>query len=351
VLAPAGAASRARLVRELARTIAATHTDRPLAAVYVCGHDVASLMGELAVDVEVRIFDPFDGVEGPSLAAPAADPQERTRFTAAFGAALARLGEVAWPGSLRREDLAFSGRLERLELPLAVAGLLLVATLTLLVATYAIRARKAEADLSSWFKASNNYAFGVPESGILGRLRHPSDKIKAFREQAEASDGVDLDGRTPFEQLEYMKRLAGNEITDLQKKLGQVSEVTMPQSALEAAALVLGKLEQLGEKKDAGGRVTDAGLIGRFSIRQIQADYQAASSSRSESVDVRLDMTFFAANDVEATKHYNDMLDALRKEPWCNEIPDRRNDVLDSGAGIFVDNLIVKVDVSKAPQG
>ena len=91
--------------------------------------------------------------------------------------------------------------------------------------------------------------------------------------------------------------------------------------------------------------------VGRVAIRSLGANYQQGNQRKPDSVEITLDMDFYAENDVEASKHYNALRREIQGEPWCVEMPDRPSKPFDSGKGIGVDGISIQVDLEKVPEG
>ena len=314
-----------RLQRDLARTMFGLQTEKPIEAIYLCGQGGAELLGEQAFGYEVRRLSPFE----PGADA-AADPG---RFAAAYGAALRRLGAPWQPFSLRREELRYAGKFERLELPLAVVGLLAVALLAVHLILTNNRILGREQILRTWIAASNNYLIGPDGNGVGARLKRPPPKIKDYCLVAQKPDG-DPD-RNEFERIQNIRLLLNNEIRDLKKKLGHDNQIVKPQSALEGMAQVLLVMEGMGDQ------------IGRVGIRRLDATYVPGRAGRPDGVQVKLDLTFFGEDDLVATRHYNDFANEMKSKPWCTDFDPSKNEALDNGKGIAVDGISVLLDLSR----
>ena len=112
----------ARVRRELSRTMSSLQTDLDVNAVMVCGLEVPGLVGDEVGGVRVERLDPLEGqVDLPV--------EDRSRLVIAFGTALGRLGVGDFVPHLRREELTYASKFERLELPLGVLGLLVLTLL------------------------------------------------------------------------------------------------------------------------------------------------------------------------------------------------------------------------------
>jgi hypothetical protein len=116
--------------------------------------------------------------------------------------------------------------------------------------------------------------------------------------------------------------------------------VTLPQSALQGATLVLGVFDEVKDQ------------LGRYSIRSIESTYQAGSGGpqRPDTVKVALDLSFFGDSAQQATTHYEALDPALRSKPWCVNVETRGSKEFDEKApshGISVQNFVVTCDLSK----
>jgi hypothetical protein len=151
-------------------------------------------------------------------------------------------------------------------------------------------------------------------------------------------ESIDKDTeRNRFAQMQEAKRLLNIEINGLEKELGQDAEISYPQSALAAATLVLDVLEKGGE------------AMGRPSLRKLHSTYRSGKvGGRQDSVDVSMDITFFAENQAEAVANYEAFRSALKPKPWCMLVEDRPTKALETGKGISVQSLTIQVDVSKS---
>ena len=110
-----------RIRRELSRSVTGARTANPIEAVLVCGLPLPGFPGGDVQGVPVRPLR----VESEDTDVSESDPVP----VVAYGAALRELGGGVLHPSLRREELRFTGKFERLELPLAVASMLLVTLL------------------------------------------------------------------------------------------------------------------------------------------------------------------------------------------------------------------------------
>src|SRR5262249_39562677 len=153
-----------------------------------------------------------------------------------------------------REELRYTGAFERVELPLAVVCLLLVTLLGVWNIFLHKESGMVDAEQKRWRNGTLDYLLGNNRQGVLGYMEYVTDPIKnyATKIDEETED-------TTFDQMKHVRNLLQQDVTRMEKELGQDTEITQPQSALRALALVLDVLEdQAGEK-------------GRPSIRMVRS--------------------------------------------------------------------------------
>ena len=322
-----------RLRRELVRTVTGSQTANELRVVYVAGRRLPGLAGSDVLDVPVEELDVI-----PEEVETSDDAGDRGELAVAYGVALGALGGAMVNQDLRREELRFTGTFERLELPLAVFGLAAFALLFVQFIVMRQRINFREHDLQVWMTASNNFAIiGDTNRGVPGRMKSPPEALVEYAKRAQ--DGKDTQ-RTKFEQLQQIRNQLRNEVDALNKKLGRDGAVEQPQSALEATTLVLGVLSDLGKDQ-----------VGRFSIRQVMADFREGSGNKSDKVEVKLSMSFFGSGDQpssNATGNFSAFMNELQSRDWCLEVVRPSTTVMETQEGIFADNIRIDVDVSKA---
>ncbi|QDU69946.1 pilus assembly protein PilM [Engelhardtia mirabilis] len=324
-----------RVRRELGRTMTSLKGDRDVSAVLVCGIEVPGLVGSDVAGVAVTRLDPLEG----QVDLPAAD---RSRLVIAYGAALGRLGAGDIRPHLRREELAYASKFERLELPLGVLGLLI---LTLLASLYITNGRvldKREADVKLWLVANRNYMIGVPGTEYVGHLR-PSEQelkdVKLYQYVQELAETGDLEGRDYRSQLLRLGSLLDKQMADLQEELGSSRDITQPMSAMSGLNMVLDVISALEAD----------GTLGRFSIRGASSEYLAGRGGRDDRVKVVLDMTFFDDGATTGNSSYSALVRELENSVWLQEELERPSTtVLDTGNGIFANGLTIFVDTTKA---
>ncbi len=329
------ASLRRRLEREIASTVAGSTQSERIEVVLMSGYDIPGLAENIAdVPVErLRLFPEEEG-EDEDISVPA------------FGAALRQLGGGIMRPSLRREELRYSGKLERLEMPLAV---LIITIFFFLFVDILVMNKKlgwrdtpyiklpiGEAseeqlsDLQIWMKTSNSYL-------LKKNLTDAPDSVRKYAKDAEA--GLDED-RSKFEQLLQIRTRLRIAREDLDRELGHDADILQPQSALEGLSQVLGVLEELGDG------------VGRFSVRKLSSSYVLGGArDRGDTVLVKLHLSFFADGTVEASRNYRNFKNTLDEKSWVIEVPDRGTDTLEGGQGIYVDNFQVVVDTTKIQRG
>jgi hypothetical protein len=320
-----------RLTREVQRTTTASERDLPLTGVYICGLPLLEHMGSEIAGVPLLPLDPFG--DDPGLSA-----QERSLYVVAFGAALHRSGGGQLKPHLRREELRYAGTFERLEVPLGVLGLLLLTFATAMYIVNASILQERRHDMSVWVEANMLYLLGRPEAGEPGRLVDPPESLRAYARRIDPRGAGDPD-RTHFERLRYVERLVEDDIRRLQRELGTLQDIQPPMSALESASAVLDLIDRMQDQ------------IGRFAIRDLRADYRAATgTTATDRVSVTLNLTFWAETDVIASRAYNTLVSEFEAQPWVIEVPRRPTTNLEQGTGLFVDGLQIQIDNNLIPK-
>jgi hypothetical protein len=300
----------------------------------VCGQAPEGLVGDTLLDVQVQAM-PF----------PAGQVEDPGQYVVAYGAALRGFEGGTLRPSLRREELRFSGKFERLELPLAVFSLLLF---TLLFVRFIVIEKQLtwrdegnlaaepvlKGDLQIWLESSNDRLFPDPKDPRPVRLPNPPEALAKFAAAAEA--GM-IEDKTKYQEIVEIRRLQKIEIDRLSRELGQVSEIKQPQSALTGATLVMKIVAELGQSA-------------RLGIRRFESRYQMGTAAKGDHVIVTLDLDFFGANSLEATRAYNQLESLFRAQAWCLEFEGKSSKPLDGDKGIQVDGVGISVNVDKALQ-
>lgn len=323
-----------RIRREILRTIAGARTENELDAVLLTGQYLEGLDAEDYEGREAVWIDAVDG-EVPSGA------------MVAYGAALHQMGGGMLKPQLRREELRFTGTLERLELPLAVFAMLLFAFLfTQWVIVEKQLAWKDEGklakgqpgDMQLWLDATTAYL--LPREGTWpGYLEKPSDELVAYAKKA--MEGGD-DTRTKYGEIQQLKKMLQMEILNLQRELGQVSEITLPLSAFKSGVLIM----------DVMDRMKASESVPRFAVRQMTSDYvQRAAQRGGDYVQVKLDLDFWGDDGLMATKHFNDFKAEVERQPWVVNVEATNVRSVEGQPITFVDGMKIEIDPTKAETG
>lgn len=320
-----------RIRREVGRTLSGARTANPIEAVYVCGWELPDLIGSKVLDIPIYELDVFeaDGGQPQTGAAP---------LVVAYGVALRQLGGAHIHAHLRREDLRFTGAFERIELPLAVAVLLLVTGLAVFNIFEGQRVRKLQRDYSSWLVSTKNFLINNPKGGQHGTLERPWDEIERFVAKTAAPES-DLP-YTKLEQLRQIERMLKVKIAQINQDLGNTGEITMPQSALEGLTMVANVIDDMKSQNK----------IGRVSVRQAKSRYSGGKIGGDEGVEVSLDLSFFSDQSaLDATRAFDDLTNELRTKPWVVRVEQKATkEFTDPNTkGISVDGFTIVCDLSK----
>lgn len=344
-----------RISRELARTVSGARTANKIEKIVVCGYRLPGMLGTDVLGVPIEALDGFVIEDGGT--------QFHNSSAVAFGAALSRLGGGTVHAKLRRDELTYTGTLERLELPLAVVALLLVTFLGVQFIFLKKEIAVTHDAIGSWRDSSNNYMLGDPKAGKKGNLANPKEPKLDANGSVMRVDGVEvregkMDGLVNYvnnfcgregkrfiddpqmadrvQQLQYIEGQLKRGINNVQKELGQVSDVPQPPSALRGLSLVLGTLvEKVGTEE------------WRPSFRRLRST-SVDRKGRDSYVDVILDLSIFGNSDTDARSDYEDWLTKLESQPWCSAVERRATTPLQNGKGISTTGLKITVDSKKA---
>lgn len=332
-----------RIRRELLRTLSGARTANAFEAVHVCGWALPGLVGSTIEGVPVVELEAFE-----EESSDAGKPVEGAGpLVVAYGVALGLLGGGSVLGRLRREELRYTGTLERLELPLAISALLLVTMLAVFNIFEFRWVRQRTLDVNLWRMSSNNFMLGDMRAKppAPGNLDPVPDSIKRYIDGVRAENEVDAAGDNPevdplrsrLEQMRYVRNQLRNEVALLDRELGNTGEITQPQSALEAGTLVLTTLSELDPAD------------GRPALRRVESKYLFARSGGTDSVEVTLDLTFFADDAVTATRNSERYQQLLRDKPWVLRVEARGSKEFAEGdvTGVSLDGFTVVCDLSK----
>lgn len=334
-------ASRVR--RELLRTISGARTANAIEAVHVCGWALPGLIGSTIEGVPVVELEAFE-----EDSSDAGKPVEGAGpLVVAYGVALRRLGGGNVLGRLRREELRYTGTFERIELPVAIGALLLVTLLAVFNIFELNQVILRNADVNQWRMSSNNFMLGdmraKPPSA--GNLDPVPDSVQKYLESIRAENEPDAAGQNPeideirtrLEQMQFVRNQLRNEVLELDRQLGNTGEITQPQSALEAGTLVLTTLNDLDPAD------------GRPALRRVDSQYKFARTGGTDTVEVTLDLTFYAPDAVTATRNSERYTQLLRDKPWVVRVETRGSKEFAKGdvTGITLDGFLVVCDLSK----
>jgi Tfp pilus assembly PilM family ATPase len=314
-----------RIRRELGRTVSAARTAHPIDGVYVCGLELPGLAGSRIQDAEVRVLDVFEADGGQPT-------QGFGPLVVPYGVAVRQLGGGVLRPSLRREELHYSGAFERVELPIAVVALLAV---TFLGVWFIFLTRERDSvndNLATWRDSARSHLLGEPAKGRQGVLQYPSDEAKKYLTNMDKDESLNR-----FDQLRRATTIIQSDVKKLEKDLGQDAEIKQPQSAFVGITLVLDVLSKQQTDKV------------RPSLRSVQGTYQVARSNKPEHVKVDLNMSFLADDSVTATQAFDDFTRDVRAQPWFVDFSSKQSDPVEGGHGIYLGQVSVEVDVSKAP--
>ena len=321
-----------RVRREFGRTLTSADRGPEFDKLALCGNVPDGLIGTEIQGVPIVALDPLSELE------PERDPRERLRFALAFSTAWRQMGGGSLRPRLRREELAFAGTFERLELPLGVLGLLLLTLLaSQLIVTKKIHGPRAR-DVNNWKLTMRNWTIGEPEKGIPGKLTTtPPQSLTNYIRGMVAGDFDSTE--TPMEQFDLVHQKLGQEITRLRSTLGQTDGVGQPMSALLASTLVLDVFDELGEE-----------TLGRVAISKLEAQYRPAAGGRTqENVTVKLDLSFFSDSDATATRNFNRLEEELKARKWVLGVDTKGTDAFKGeNTGISTNDLEIQIDVNRA---
>ncbi len=314
-----------RIRRELGRTVSAARTVHPIEAVYVCGLELPGLAGSRIQEAEVRVLDVFEADGGQPA-------QGFGPLVVPYGVAVRQLGGGVLRPSLRREELHYSGAFERVELPIAVVALLAV---TFLGVWFIFLTRERDIvndNLAVWRDSARNHVLGEPAKGRQGVLQYPSDEAKKYMSNFDKDESLNR-----FDQIRRATTIIQNDVKKLEKDLGQDAEIKQPQSSFVGMTLVLDVLSRARTDKV------------RPSLRSVQGTYQAQRTNKPEHVKVDLNMSFLADDSVTASQAFDDFTRDIRAQPWYLDISNKQSDPVEGGRGVYLGQVSIEVDVSKAP--
>jgi hypothetical protein len=329
-----------RIRRELARTVSAARTVNDLRGVHVCGFVLPGMVGEDILGV------PVEAIEGCALDSQEGNVHSEYKSGAvAYGAALRQMGGGIVRPRLRREELAFSGAMERLELPLAVMCLLMTTFFGVWFMFLQRERASIDRDLRFMLESTVNYMISNPVKGTTGNLEYPSDSIsdylKRFVGRVPGTDPPEFRSdptRNRYEQLVFIRDQLKRDQKALKKQLGHDQELTQPQSALRALTLVLDLIAQ------------SDGKYGRISFRKLQSSYHT-NPREGDSVTIKIEASFFADSSTTATQNYELLFADLKQQPWYVSHETSGSDpITGAESGVYLPNLEIRANLSKAEE-
>lgn len=336
-----------RIRRELLRTLSGARTANAFEAVHVCGWPLPGLVGSTIEGVPVVELDVFEeDTSDVGRPVEGAGP-----LVVAYGVALGLLGGGSVLGRLRREELRYTGTFERIELPVAIGALLLVTLLAVFNIFELKRVLSNTTNVNLWRVSTNNFMLGDMRAKppAPGNLNPVPEEVEKYIDRIRAENEPDDDGfnpehdadRTRIEQMQFVRNQLRNKVLELDRELGNTGEITQPQSALEASTLVLAVLTELDPAD------------GRPALRRIDSQYQFARTGGTDSVQVTLDLTFYADDAVTATRNSERYTQLLRDKPWVVRVETRGSKEFAEGevTGITLDGFTVVCDLSKIVRG
>ena len=189
-----------------------------------------------------------------------------------------------------------------------------------------------DANVGVWRDNVKLALIGDLKNGRPGAVAYPDDEFAKYINNMNADSE-----RNKFDQMANLRRLLGNEIRKLEKDLGQDAEITQPQSALTALVVMLDVIDKQGTEN------------GHPSLRAITADYAPAKSGTGDAVRVSFDCVYFAQDSITATQYFENLVKEFKAQSWCLSVDSKVIDPIETGKGVYVPNVVVMIDVSKAP--
>jgi hypothetical protein len=318
-----------RLKREIARTISSASTGFGFVQVLVSGTAAGDLLGEPIAGVEVLALDPFADVAGAEAI------EDRLGAVVVYGAALRRLGpDTAVKPHLRREELAYAGTFERLELPLGVFALMLALFFGVKWFIAQQSAGMEQLKLDFYARELKTDVLGNdPERGDVAgaALLDPPEAVKSYLLGMAQGDEVDA-SRSRFEEMQQLQLLIVDEIDTLKERLGAAENTSYPQSALWAAQLPLDLIDRLSKDK----------RLPRHALRGIEAEYQRGNATRPDRCEVSLNLTIWGETSVQSAEAYDTLVNELRAQDWLvnpDELREPQRKTGGDGNSLILENL------------
>ncbi|RMH00935.1 MAG: hypothetical protein D6702_12695 [Planctomycetota bacterium] len=245
----------------------------------------------------------------------------------AFGAALRGLGGAGSEMNFRQEEYRQTGSLERLEGPLT---LMLVGLIAFLLVDSVILFKRARDVLVPDNEAL--YQAAAAEVKKLNDELRPEDPESWFIKGVE---GLDLDD---LQRIQVLRSRVKKARKDLDEMLGE-GDLVHPQSCLEAWRLIFGLLD----------RELEQNFDGRWMLEGLDLTSQQPRSRDVEPyVEAKIRLTVFG-DEVSASRKFDDLLSAFRIQDWVIDSPTYGGEVTAAADGAArTGTIIVHVSTVKA---
>jgi len=246
LLAEKIAAVRAKLVRELKRSLASLSPKEPISLFLLTGGG-SRIPGiqetiEESLGIPTKPFDILDHVEHPF--SEEERPHVEPFVSAALGLALKPLGRDASRTEFRREELVFQKRFEQIKVPLVMCLVLLLGFLGLVLYRFRseYKLRGQEYDQLTWQLVHTMAVF--LEEPSFQKFFHPRLKDKA-------GNPIIDQNRIPGPRLHRHRKLRSMLRTvreDLDREMGKISESEVHHCALDTWNEVFKRIRQAQQK-------------------------------------------------------------------------------------------------------
>ncbi len=301
-----------RLIAEVRRGLAVLASS-PIAHLHLLG---AELPG-LAEACRVRL-----GVPAAPLA-----PNEEGVDPVALGAALRGLGLGGSEMNFRQEEYRYATGLERLEGPLTLMLVGLIAFFLVDAVVHFQKSRVLQADCERIFQAAVQQVDGLNQ-----QLREEDPKKWFIKTDFQ---GLDLADTERMGALSARVRRAKK---DLDEMLGEGS-VPQPQSCLEAWRLLNEVL-----KRELEENYSDRWMLETLDLKSVEARRKGSESH----VEARINVTIFG-DVATSTRKFEDLKSAFQAQPWVSgEVTSQSGFKATDVAGARTGQIVVPISVSKA---
>ena len=250
----------------------------------------------------------------------------------AMGAALRGLGDKGSPMNFRQEEFRFTKGLERVEGPLTFALVSLIAYFVLAgVVDYKVGSAKMQAAAGLGDRNSLLTLTAYEVDQLLNE-NIPEGAPDEWRVRTNF-EGVDIPRDQHIERL----RIGVNKAADqLDEMLGTDTDVSLPQSCLEAWRLVS---DVLARELDGRGS--------RWMLEDLTLTSFDKKARMDAHVEVKMTLTFFGET---ATATGEGLAQQLRNKPWVMGLPENNGwEPIKEGVGRF-STITLRVDTTKAEE-